>query len=707
MIHKKIATQLDILATKVAKTIELLNNDCSIPFIARYRKEHTGGLDEVEIASIKDALKKAEDLDKRRHSIIQTIDEQGVLTEDLKQRLLSCEEIQELEDLYLPYKKKRKTKASIARENGLEPLAKMLMAQQTASTEQLANRFTSSTVENTEAALEGARHIIAEWINEHLFARKRLRSLFEYKAILCSKVIKTKIEEADKYKDYFDWEERLNRCASHRFLAISRGATEGLLRVHAYPEEIEALDILSSIFVKANNDCATQVKLAIKDSYQRLLKPALTTELLNKAKHKADETAIRVFAENLKQLLLAPPLGKARVLAIDPGFRSGCKLVCLDEQGALLHNETIYPHPPQSDSKGAMKKITSLINSFRIDAIAIGNGTAGRETEQLISRIRFNQDVKVFSVHENGASVYSASSIARAEFPQYDVTVRGAVSIGRRLMDPLAELVKIDPKAIGVGQYQHDVDQQQLKESLNEVVAHCVNAVGVNLNTASEHLLSYVSGLGPKLAENILSYRNENGPFKDREELKKVTRLGAKAFEQAAGFLRIRNGKNPLDNAAVHPESYGIVRKMAKDLSIPLEDLIGDKEKIKTIKIENYTTAQIGLPSLQDIIKELQKPGLDPRNQIEMFAFDSSIKHIDDLSIGLVLPGIINNITNFGCFVDIGIKENGLVHISQLTDRFISDPAEVVRLHQHVMVKILEIDTQRKRIALSMKDVKQ
>lgn len=707
MTHKKIASQLDIPATKVAKTIALLQNDCSIPFIARYRKEQTGGLDELEIASIKEALKKAEDLDKRRHSILATIEEQGALTEDIKQRILACEEIQELEDLYLPYKKKRKTKASVARENGLEPLAKIIMSQQSNTIEQTASRFVKGSINDTATALEGARHIIAEWINEHLFARKRLRSLFEYKAMLRSKVVKTKAEEAEKYKDYFDWEERLSRCASHRFLAINRAATEGYLRVQAHPDEEEALEILSSIFVKSQNDASKQVELAIKDSYQRLLKPALTTEILNKAKQKADETAIRVFAENLKQLLLAPPLGKARVLAIDPGFRSGCKLVCLDEQGALLHNETIYPHPPQSDSKGAMKKITSLINSFRIDAIAIGNGTAGRETEQLISRIRFHQDVKVFSVHENGASVYSASSIARAEFPQYDVTVRGAVSIGRRLMDPLAELVKIDPKAIGVGQYQHDVDQNQLKDSLNEVVAHCVNAVGVNLNTASEHLLSYVSGLGPKLAENILAHRNEHGPFESREDLKKVNRLGTKAFEQAAGFLRIRNGKNPLDKAAVHPESYGIVEKMAKDLAVSLEELIGDKEKIKAIKIENYTTASIGLPSLQDIVKELQKPGLDPRNQIEMFAFDPSIKHIDDLSIGLVLPGIINNITNFGCFVDIGIKENGLVHISQLTDRFISDPAEVIRLHQHVMVKILEIDTQRKRIALSMKDVKQ
>lgn len=707
MIHKKIAIQLNLAPANVQQTILLLQEDCSIPFIARYRKEQTGGLDEVEIGAIKEALRLSEELNKRRESILHTIEEQGALTEELKTKLLACEQIQELEDLYLPYKKKRKTKASVAKEKGLAPLAKMLMPQNATDIDQMASRFVNREVSSIEEALEGARHIIAEWINEHLYARKRLRSLFEHKAMLRSKIIKGKEEEADKYKDYFEWEESIKRCASHRFLAISRASQEGFLRIQAQPEESEALEILESIFIKANNSSANQVKLAVKDAYQRLLKPALTSEILKITKQKADQTAINVFAENLKQLLLAAPLGKARILAIDPGFRSGCKLVCLDEQGALLHNETIYPHPPQSDGKGAMKKITSLINSFRIDAIAIGNGTAGRETEQLIGRMRFNQDVKVFSVHENGASVYSASSIARAEFPQYDVTVRGAVSIGRRLMDPLAELVKIDPKAIGVGQYQHDVDQNLLKDSLNQVVAHCVNAVGVNLNTASEHLLSYVSGLGPKLAENIVTFRNENGPFESREQLKKVSRLGNKAFEQSAGFLRIRNGKNPLDNSSVHPESYSIVKRMAKDLSTPLNELIGDKEKISSIQVEKYTTQSIGLPSLHDIVKELQKPGLDPRNKIEMFAFDPNIKRIDDLSIGLTLPGIINNITNFGCFVDIGIKENGLVHISQLTDRFISDPAEIVRLHQHVMVKVLEIDAQRKRIALSMKDVKQ
>lgn len=707
MLHKKIALQLNLSPENVQQTISLLQEDCSIPFIARYRKEQTGALDEVAIGNIKEALRLAEELNKRRESILNAIEEQAALTDELKNKLLRCEQIQELEDLYLPYKKKRKTKASVAREKGLETLAKMLMPQNATDLAQMASRFVKGDVASTAEALEGARHIIAEWVNEHSYARKRLRSLFESRAMLRSKLVKGKEEEADKYKDYFDWEENLKRCASHRFLAINRAATEGLLRIQAQPDEADALEILESIFIKAHNESAAQLKLALKDAYQRLLKPALTTELLKNAKQKADQTAINVFAENLKQLLLAAPLGKARVLAIDPGFRSGCKLVCLDEQGALLHNETIYPHPPQSDSKTAMKKISSLINSFRIDAIAIGNGTAGRETEQLIGRIRFNQDVKVYSVHENGASVYSASAIARAEFPQYDITVRGAVSIGRRLMDPLAELVKIDPKAIGVGQYQHDVDQNQLKESLNQVVEHCVNAVGVNLNTASEHLLSYVSGLGPKLAENIVKHRTENGPFESRESLKKVTRLGAKAFEQAAGFLRIRKAKNPLDNSSVHPERYGIVKKMAKELATPLDELIGDKEKIKTIHLEKYMSKTIGLPSLQDIVKELQKPGLDPRNQIEMFAFDPNIKRIDDLSVGIVLPGIINNITNFGCFVDIGIKENGLVHISQLTDRFISDPAEVVRLHQHVMVKVMEIDIPRKRIALSMKDVKQ
>ena len=695
---------VDTTSRNIEKTIGLLQEDCTIPFIARYRKDQTGNLDEVAIENISKAMQSYDVLIKRKETILTSIEEQGFLTETLKENISKSFDLVELEDLYLPFKKKRKTKASIARENGLEPLAKIIMAQRSEDLSSIASKYCKGIIESEELALEGARDIIAEWINENGFVRKLLRRKFEQKAIVSSKVIKSKEkdEEAKKFEQYFDWSELLSRIASHRLLALLRAENEGFVRVKVEIDKEDALDSIERTIVKTNGNCAEQINIAIKDSYKRLLEPALSNEALQEAKLKADKGSIKVFANNLSQLLLGAPLGEKRILAIDPGYRSGCKIVCLDENGGLLYNETIFPHPPQKESAMAMKKIRSMVNSYKIDAIAIGNGTASRETEFFIKKIAFDKPLQVFIVNEAGASVYSASKIAREEFPNYDVTVRGAVSIGRRLADPLAELVKIDPKSIGVGQYQHDVDQNLLKNELDTVVMHSVNAVGVNLNTASKSLLNYVSGIGEKLAENILAYRAENGTFESRNELKKVPRLGDKAFQQAAAFVRIVGGDNPLDNSAVHPEAYTIVEKMAKDLKISVNELISNKEKIALIKIDDYVTDTLGIMTLKDILKELEKPGLDPRKSAKIFEFDASVKTINNLTIGKVLPGIVNNITNFGCFVDIGIKESGLVHISQLKEGFVSDVNEVVKLHQHVVVKVLEVDESKKRIQLSM-----
>lgn len=695
---------VDTTSRNIEKTIGLLQEDCTIPFIARYRKDQTGNLDEVAIENISKAMQSYDVLIKRKETILTSIEEQGFLTETLKENISKSFDLVELEDLYLPFKKKRKTKASIARENGLEPLAKIIMAQRSEDLSSIASKYCKGIIESEELALEGARDIIAEWINENGFVRKLLRRKFEQKAIVSSKVIKSKEkdEEAKKFEQYFDWSELLSRIASHRLLALLRAENEGFVRVKVEIYKEDALDSIERAIVKTNGNCAEQINIAIKDSYKRLLEPALSNEALQEAKLKADKGSIKVFANNLSQLLLGAPLGEKRILAIDPGYRSGCKIVCLDENGGLLYNETIFPHPPQKESAMAMKKIRSMVNSYKIDAIAIGNGTASRETEFFIKKIAFDKPLQVFIVNEAGASVYSASKIAREEFPNYDVTVRGAVSIGRRLADPLAELVKIDPKSIGVGQYQHDVDQNLLKNELDTVVMHSVNAVGVNLNTASKSLLNYVSGIGEKLAENILAYRAENGTFESRNELKKVPRLGDKAFQQAAAFVRIVGGDNPLDNSAVHPEAYTIVEKMAKDLKISVNELISNKEKIALIKIDDYVTDTLGIMTLKDILKELEKPGLDPRKSAKIFEFDASVKTINNLTIGKVLPGIVNNITNFGCFVDIGIKESGLVHISQLKEGFVSDVNEVVKLHQHVVVKVLEVDESKKRIQLSM-----
>ncbi|SFJ47066.1 Tex family protein [Myroides guanonis] len=699
-----IQQSVDTTSRNIEKTIGLLQDDCTIPFISRYRKDQTGNLDEVAIENIAKAMQSYDVLIKRKESILAAIDEQGFLTETLKQNISKSFDLVELEDLYLPFKKKRKTKASIARENGLEPLAKIIMAQRSEDLSSIASKYCKGIIESEELALEGARDIIAEWINENGFIRKLLRRKFEQKAIVSSKVIKSKEkdEEAKKFEQYFDWSESLSRIASHRLLALLRAENEGFVRVKVEIDKEDALDSIERTIVKTDGNCAEQINIAIKDSYKRLLEPALSNEALQEAKLKADKGSIKVFANNLSQLLLGAPLGEKRILAIDPGYRSGCKIVCLDENGGLLYNETIFPHPPQKDSAMAMKKIRSMVNSYKIDAIAIGNGTASRETEFFIKKIAFDKPLQVFIVNEAGASVYSASKIAREEFPNYDVTVRGAVSIGRRLADPLAELVKIDPKSIGVGQYQHDVDQNLLKNELDTVVMHSVNAVGVNLNTASKSLLNYVSGIGEKLAENILAYRAENGAFESRSELKKVPRLGDKAFQQAAAFVRVVGGVNPLDNSAVHPEAYAIVEKMAKDLKISMDELISNKKMIESIKVENYVTDTLGIMTLNDILKELEKPGLDPRKSAKVFEFDASVKTIRDISVGKVLPGIVNNITNFGCFVDIGIKESGLVHISQLREGFVSDVNEIVKLHQHVMVKVLEVDESKKRIQLSM-----
>lgn len=704
-----IAAAMKLQEHRVENTLKLLQGGATIPFISRYRKEATGGMDEVQISEINDRYEKLCELAKRKETIISTIEEQGKITAELRSRIDNCWDSTELEDIYLPFKPKRKTRAEAARQKGLEPLAIILMMQRENNLMAKAAQFVKGEVKDEEDALKGARDIIAEQVNEDERARNQVRNIFTRQAIITAKVVKGKEKEEDaaKYRDYFDFSEPLKRCTSHRLLAIRRGEAEGILKVTISPEEDEeCTDRLERQFVRGNGECSSQVAEAVKDAYKRLLKPAIETEFSALSKEKADEEAIRVFAENLRQLLLAPPLGQKRVMGIDPGFRTGCKVVCLDAQGTLLHNEAIYPHPPKSEEALAARKIVKLVEQYKIEAIAIGNGTASRETERFVTSQRYDREVQVFVVSEDGASIYSASKTAREEFPDYDVTVRGAVSIGRRLMDPLAELVKIDAKSIGVGQYQHDVDQTKLKESLDRTVESCVNLVGVNLNTASKHLLTYVSGLGPSLAQNIVDYRTENGPFASRKELLKVPRMGAKAFEQCAGFLRIPGANNPLDNSAVHPESYAIVEKMAKDMKCTVADLIKDKELRAKIDIKKYVTDTVGLPTLNDIMKELDKPGRDPRQQIQVFEFDKDVKTLDDLREGMELPGIVTNITNFGCFVDIGIKENGLVHISQLADKFVSDPTTVVSIHQHVRVRVLGIDHERKRVQLTMKGMK-
>ena len=701
-----IQQNISIQEKQINAVLQLLSEDCTIPFIARYRKDKTGNLGEVEIEQIQKLSKNFDEIQKRKESVLKSIEEQEKLTPELRAKIEQSFDLQEIEDQYLPFKKRRKTKADAAKEKGLEPLAKIIMAQKNSGNiEQTAQNYLNKEVSSVEEALQGTRDIIAEWINENIFIRKNLRRIFQRKAVISSKVVKTKKEEeeAQKYAQYFDWSEPLNKIPSHRLLAMLRAEKEGFIKVSIDIDKEEILAFMEGSLVKtASPSCAEQIILAAQDAYKRLLEPSISNEILQEAKIKADEKAISIFSENLTQLLLAPPLGEKRILAIDPGYRTGCKVVCLDEKGDLLHNETIYPHAPQKETAVAMKKIRSMVEAYHIEAISIGNGTASRETEFFIKKIAFDRPLQVFVVSEAGASVYSASKIARDEFPDYDITVRGAVSIGRRLSDPLAELVKIDPKSIGVGQYQHDVDQTLLKEELDSTVVKCVNSVGININTASKSLLSYVSGIGEKLAENIVAYRTENGAFVDRNQIKKVPRLGEKAFQQAAAFIRIKDGKNPLDNSSVHPEAYKIVEKMAKDLGIKTIDLIANEEKIKQIAPEKYTTEDIGILGIKDILKELLKPGLDPRKTSKVFEFDPNIKTFEDLKTGMVLPGIVSNITAFGCFVDIGIKENGLVHISQLKDGFVSDPSEVVKLHQQVKVKIIEIDTERKRIALSM-----
>ena len=699
-----IKTVVNTTDKNISATLQLLSEDCTIPFISRYRKDTTGNLDEVQIENIAKLSKQYDEIVKRKDSILKTIDEQGQLSPELKSKIENSFDLQEIEDLYLPYKKKKKTKADVARENGLEPLAKTIMAQNKDEIDFEASKYITEKVVNEDDALQGARDIIAEWINENIYIRKNLRRLFQRKATVTTKVVKKKAEEEDaqKFKQYFDWSEPISKAPSHRLLAMLRAENEGFIKLKVEVDNEEAIDFIEENTLKGRNESTEQVKIAIKDSYKRLLEPAISNETLQEAKAKADEKAIEVFAGNLGQLLLAPPLGEKRILAIDPGYKSGCKVVCLDEKGDLLYNETIYPHAPQNESGMAMKKIRSMVNAYNIEAISIGNGTASRETEFFIKKIAFDKPVQVFVVSEAGASVYSASKIAREEFPTYDVTVRGSVSIGRRLSDPLAELVKIDAKSIGVGQYQHDVDQTKLKEELDNTVIRCVNSVGKNINTASKSLLSYVSGIGEKMAENIVAYRSENGPFEDRKQIKKVPRLGEKAYQQAAAFIRIKDGKNPLDNSAVHPEAYKIVEKMAKELKITVAELIGNKEKISQIKLENYITEEIGILGLKDIVKELEKPGLDPRKSAKVFEFDPNVKTMNNLRAGMILPGIVNNITAFGCFVDVGIKESGLVHISQLKEGFVSDVNEVVKLHQHVQVKVVEVDEARKRIQLTM-----
>ncbi len=702
-----IAKQLQISERQVQNTVKLLSEGSTIPFISRYRKELTSGLDEVQIGAIADLHSKLTELAKRKETILNTIEEQGKLTPELKQQIEQTWESTVLEDLYLPYKPKRRTRGQMACEKGLEPLAKLLMTQRYGDIELQAERFLSDAVTSVKDALAGARDIMAEWINENGYARNTIRAIFSREAIIYSRLVKGKEAEGDKFRDYFNAEESLRRISSHRLLAMRRGEAEGFLKVEiAAPEEL-CVERLNKLFVTANNASSEQVKLAVADSYKRLLKPAIETEFAAESKAKADGEAIAIFVENLKQLLLSSPLGQKRVLSLDPGFRTGCKVVCLDAQGNLLYNETIYPHPPKNETALAMKKIAHLVEQYAIEAIAIGNGTAGRETEQFIQSIHFDRQVQVFVVSENGASIYSASKIAREEFPEYDVTVRGAVSLGRRLMDPLAELVKLDPKSIGVGQYQYDVDQSALKKALDQTVENAVNKVGVNVNTASKYLLTYVSGIGPQLAENIVAFRAQNGPFKSRKALLNVAKMGAKSFEQSAGFMRVENSDNPLDNSAVHPESYPIVERMARDLKCSVADLLRDENLRKQIVVQNYVTDTVGLPTLNDVLLELAKPGRDPRTEIQVFSFDPTVKTINDVKVGQILPGIITNVTKFGAFVDVGVHENGLVHISNMADRFVSDPTEVMALHQHVQVKVIEVDLERKRIQLSMKGIKQ
>ena len=702
-----VAGSTGISLKQTSATIRLLDDGATIPFISRYRKEATGGLDETQIQAIATAYEKAQELEKRKKHITETIAAQEKLTPELEKKIADCFDAQTLEDLYLPFKPKRRTKAEIAREKGLEPLARIIMAQNSDDVRRSASRFVNDDVADAEEAISGAADIVAEWISENQGARNTVRNMFSREAVVTCKVAKGKEEEAANYQNYFDFSSPLKRCGSHRILAMRRGEREGLLRVDISIPEEKILDRLSERFVKNDTESAHVVEEAIADSYKRLIKPSIENEFASLSKAEADDQAISLFAQNARQLLFAPPLGRKRILAIDPGYRTGCKVVCLDEQGNLLHNDTIYPTPPKSETALAAKKISHLIEVYKIDAIALGNGTASRETERFLSSLRYSRDVKVFVVSEDGASIYSASKLAREEFPDKDVTVRGAVSIGRRLLDPLAELVKIDPKSIGVGQYQHDVDQTKLKKSLEFTVESCVNSVGVNLNTASKELLTYVSGLGPQLAQNIVSYRAENGDFTTRRQLMKVPKLGPKAFEQCAGFLRIPDGENPLDNTAVHPENYRIVEQMAKDNNCTVAELIKDKEKREKIDIRRYVTAETGLPTLTDIMAELEKPGRDPRKGVAVMKFDDNIKTFDDLTEGLVLKGIVTNITQFGVFVDIGIKENGLVHISELSDKFVSSASEVVKIHQQVTVKVKSIDRERRRIALTMKQIPQ
>ena len=701
-----IAQQLNLGTRQVEKTIELLEQGATVPFIARYRKEVTGSLNEVQITAIRDLLLKLKEIDKRRAAILASIAEQGKLTPELEKQIGEATTMTELEDLYLPYKPKRRTRATMAVERGLEPLANELQKQYSCDVTAMAGKYVNEEkgVKSVEEALAGARDIIAERVSENVQARNKVRNIFRRTAMLSSKVAKDKEEEAGKYESWFDWKENAMRAPSHRILALFRGEEEGLLRVHILPEDDEAIyETLERQFVSGRYESSEQVRLAVRDGYKRLLCPSIETEYYNLLKEKADKEAIRVFAENLRQLLLASPLGQKRILAIDPGFRTGCKTVCLDAQGQLLHNETIYPFTSVREERAAIAKLEALVEAFHIEAIAIGNGTAGRETEEVVKRCRFKGKVIAVMVSENGASVYSASEVARKEFPGYDVTVRGAVSIGRRLMDPLSELVKIDPKSIGVGQYQHDVNQTLLQESLNDVVVSCVNSVGVELNTASRELLSYVSGIGPALADKIVDYRNREGAFHSRQELKKVERLGEKAFEQCAGFLRVRESDNPLDHSAVHPERYTLVERMAKDAGATVDQLMKDKSLREKIDIQRYVSADCGLPTLQDIMKELDKPGLDPRAKFEVFEFDKNVTRIEDVKPGMELPGIVTNITAFGAFVDIGVHQDGLVHISQLANRRVNDPSEVVHLHQHVRVRVIDVDLRRKRISLSMK----
>ena len=697
-----IASALRLDGKQVHNALRLLSDGATIPFISRYRKEATGGMDEVQLAEVKAMHDRLCELQKRKETIVKTIEEAGRMTPELQQRIADCWDAAGLEDLYLPYKPRRRTRAEMAREKGLEPLARMLMKQSSADVGRMAQPFVRGEVGSVDEALKGARDIMAEWVSESEAARQAVRGIFAREAVISSRLVKGKEAEGQKYRDYFEADERLSRISSHRLLAMRRGEAEGVLRVSIGPDDGHCTERLRRIFVRGQAASSHEVALAVDDAYKRLLKPSMETEFAAASKQKADTEAIRVFAGNLRQLLLAPPLGQKRVLAVDPGYRTGCKVVCLDAQGNLLHNETLYPHPPQNERPQAMRKLQKLVEAYDIQAVAIGNGTAGRETEQFVQSVRFDRAVQVFVVSEDGASIYSASKTARDEFPDYDVTVRGAVSIGRRLMDPLAELVKIDPKSIGVGQYQHDVDQAQLKKALDQTVESAVNRVGMNLNTASKHLLMYVSGLGPQLAQNIVDYRAANGAFTDRRQLLKVPKMGVKTFEQCAGFLRIAGGRQPLDNSAVHPESYAIVEAMARDLHTDVARLVGNGELLRSIDLQRYVGGAVGLPTLTDIVQELEKPGRDPRSTIQVLEFDPQVKTIADLRPGMELPGIVTNVTNFGAFTDIGIKEKGLIHISQLADRYVSNPAEVVALHQHVRVRVLEVDCERKRIQLKL-----